>query len=352
MATHLGSKGGYVDQRTQESHVHTSDGDRMSVEAMTVVLHHSAASGTDKLVLLGIANHDGDGGAWPAVATLAKYANVSERSVQRSLTALVERGEVRVIYRDGGTRSTREDRRPNRYEILVCCPESCDRTTQHKTRGDASVTPSSQGSRGDAGNARGDVLVSSGVTPTSPEPSYEPPRNHPSPADFSTSSSPKVTRATADDWVSADSPVGGGPVVPQAAPGGEMSAEDLREIVCAVISIRPEWQTPGIQAQLRQVAHLPYAEVRQAFEEAAGDRSIYTPMHLATAAQARMAAQVERERAVGHRERAAEDWRREVHKDVTNRARPESRAEYLARLKAEAQAGKLRSPVRTENRSA
>lgn len=319
---------------------------------MTVVLHHSAASGTDKLVLLGIANHDGDGGAWPAVATLAKYANVSERSVQRSLTALVERGEVRVIYRDGGTRSTREDRRPNRYEILVCCPESCDRTTQHKTRGDVGVTPSDQGSRGDAGDARGDVLGSSGVTPTSPEPSYEPPRNHPSRADFSTSPSPKVTRGSAHDaGVSPIPAENAGPVAPQAAPGGEMiTPEEAHDILCAVVAVRPEWHTPGIVAQIRIVSHLPAASVKAAFVEAAHDRSVYTPMHLASAASDRSIRVDLKEAAEDRRERQAEDWRREVHDDVENRARPESRAEHLVRLKAEAQAGSLRSPVRGASR--
>lgn len=321
---------------------------------MTVVLHHSAASGTDKLVLLGIANHDGDGGAWPAVATLAKYANVSERSVQRSLTALVERGEVRVIYRDGGTRSTREDRRPNRYEILVCCPESCDRTTQHKTRGDVRVTPSNQGSRGDAGDARGDVLGSSGVTPTSPEPSYQPPRNHPSPADFSTSPSPKVTRGSAHDaGVSPIPAENSGPVVPQAAPGGEdLTLGQMQEICDAVQEVRGDWHAPGIMAELRKVAHLPFPAVMPAMVEAAANRAMVKPSHLAAAVQAYAINRMTVEHEAEVRDRGREDWRREVHEDVENRARPESRAEHLARLKAEAQAGSLRSPVRGASRSA
>ena len=124
---------------------------------------------------------------------------------------------------------------------------------------------------------------------------------------------------------------------------GQMSPDQIHEIVAAVIAIRPEWQPPGIQAQLRQVMHLPYAEVRRAFEDAAANRSIYTPMHLASAAQDRMVTQEHRERAQEHRERQAEDWRREVHADVANRARPESRAEHVARLKAEAQAARVRA---------
>lgn len=106
----------------------------MSVESLAVVLHHSKASGTDKLVLIGIANHDGDGGAWPSVGTLAKYANVSPRSVNRSLDKLRELGEVIVYLQAGGTRHTADHKRPNRYEVLVKCPEGCDRTSAHRVK--------------------------------------------------------------------------------------------------------------------------------------------------------------------------------------------------------------------------
>ena len=61
----------------------------MSIESIAVCLHHSRATGTDKVVLLGIANHDGDGGSWPAIATLAKYANVNERNTQKSIERLI-----------------------------------------------------------------------------------------------------------------------------------------------------------------------------------------------------------------------------------------------------------------------
>lgn len=150
----------------------------MSVESLAIVLHHSAASGTDKLVLVGIANHDGDGGAWPAVSTLARYANVDPRSVKRSLQKLIDLGEVAREIQGGGTRNMSDYTRPNRYEILVKCPPDCDRTTAHRTSanrvtptspGDAHVTPPS------------DAHVTPPVTPTSPKPSL----NHPSNSDES-----------------------------------------------------------------------------------------------------------------------------------------------------------------------
>lgn len=105
---------------------------------MTVVLHHSRARGTAKLVLLGVANHAGDGGAWPSVGTLATYANVSEREVQRALSKLIDAGELaRHVQRGGTVDSHRHDfERPNRYEVLLSCPAWCDRTVQHRRRRD------------------------------------------------------------------------------------------------------------------------------------------------------------------------------------------------------------------------
>lgn len=104
----------------------------MSVEALATVLHHSRASGTAKLVLIGIANHDGDGGAWPTHATLARYANVSPRNVRQAIAKLVDLGEVRVEVQSGGTHDHPNGRRPNRYIVLVSCPGWCDRSKQHR----------------------------------------------------------------------------------------------------------------------------------------------------------------------------------------------------------------------------
>lgn len=106
----------------------------MSVEAMAAVLHHSRSKGTDKLVLLGIANHYGDGGAWPTVGTLARYANATERTVQRSLSNLVKLGELGIVRQGGGTQWMKDGERPNRYDVLVTCPQMCDGSTQHRMR--------------------------------------------------------------------------------------------------------------------------------------------------------------------------------------------------------------------------
>jgi hypothetical protein len=104
----------------------------MSVEAMALALHHSKAKGTAKVVLLGIANHDGDGGAWPSIPTLAAYANVTERNVQKSIDGLLEAGEIRRFVQAGGLRDTPAFDRPNLYHVTLSCPINCDRTTAHR----------------------------------------------------------------------------------------------------------------------------------------------------------------------------------------------------------------------------
>jgi hypothetical protein len=127
----------------------------MSVEALVIALHHSRTKGATKLVLLGIANHDGDGGSWPSVATLAKYAKVDKRSVQRSLDELERMGEIRRILGQGGDHSMADYRRPNLYRFLLSCPHDCDRTTNHRTTHSETVWPDVE-------------QLSTGVTPMSP----------------------------------------------------------------------------------------------------------------------------------------------------------------------------------------
>jgi hypothetical protein len=155
----------------------------VSTEAISVVLHHSEATGVDRLVLIGIANHDGDGGAWPSIATLAKYAKCSARTVQRSLRVLEHMGEIRIRLQAGGDREWANNRRPNRYDLLVDCPESCAGGKKHEPRSGV-TTVSPQGPETSSGVTDpalwGDNPVAAGVTTVSPKPSMEPPLNHPS----------------------------------------------------------------------------------------------------------------------------------------------------------------------------
>lgn len=68
----------------------------MSIEIMNAVWKHSKAIGRPRLVLLAIADHQGEIGAWPSIKTLSKMVNASERSVQRDITHLQAIGELRV----------------------------------------------------------------------------------------------------------------------------------------------------------------------------------------------------------------------------------------------------------------
>ena len=76
----------------------------MSIEVMNAVWRHSASTGRARLVLLAIADHQGEMGAWPSVATLARMVNASERSVQRDITFLAELGELLIEQQAAPTR--------------------------------------------------------------------------------------------------------------------------------------------------------------------------------------------------------------------------------------------------------
>jgi len=66
----------------------------MSIEISNAVWRTSQSVGRARLVLLAIADHQGEIGAWPSIETLAKMVNASERSVQRDIAELVELGEL------------------------------------------------------------------------------------------------------------------------------------------------------------------------------------------------------------------------------------------------------------------
>lgn len=127
----------------------------MSVEKISLVLNHSKARGTQKLVLIGIANHHGDEGAWPSVATLARYANLSERRVQQTIRELESMGEIRIEKNAG---SGFRQYKTNRYWILTEAPEDS-----------SGVKPAS---------LRGEADFVSGVKPVSPETLKETEDNH------------------------------------------------------------------------------------------------------------------------------------------------------------------------------
>lgn len=116
----------------------------MSIEAVSLVLNKSRATGRAKLVLLGIANHLGDQGAWPSISTLARYANASERSVKRDIQELVQLGELKVELQNA---PTHQQYKTNLYWITISSgvTDSTPGVTDWVSRGDSSgksgVTP-------------------------------------------------------------------------------------------------------------------------------------------------------------------------------------------------------------------
>lgn len=109
---------------------------------MAWVLKHSTTTGTDRLVLLSLANHANENGqCWPSVRTIAREANVTERAVQRSLASMRKDKLIITEFQAAPDKRIPDRFRPNLYRIV---------------RGDAGDTPNEIG--GDAGG-------SSGVTP-------------------------------------------------------------------------------------------------------------------------------------------------------------------------------------------
>lgn len=80
---------------------------------------HSHASGTDRLVLLAIADMANDDGedAWPSYPTLATRCLVSEKTIQRSIQRLAELGELGVERMGGPVGRGRTNQRPNKYRF-------------------------------------------------------------------------------------------------------------------------------------------------------------------------------------------------------------------------------------------
>ena len=111
----------------------------MSFLASKAVWNHSKQTSGALIVLLKLADFANDQGiSWPAVSTLAKYARICERHVQRCLEKLQRDGELKVIH-NGGPKGS------NLYKISLPLIK--------REQGDASVSP--------------DIAVAAPVTPMS-----------------------------------------------------------------------------------------------------------------------------------------------------------------------------------------
>lgn len=99
----------------------------MSSVDMTAVLVHSRATGSTKLVLMGIAYHTGKDrskGCWPSRTVLAAYAGITVRQVGRCLDQLVALGELTIDSRASWKRGSGDY--TNLYFLADLCTDSCE----------------------------------------------------------------------------------------------------------------------------------------------------------------------------------------------------------------------------------
>jgi len=90
------------------------------------VLDHSPAKGSERLVLLSIANHAGKSPmgdaweAWPGIDTIQREARLDRRrTAQEALARCVDNGHLERVMNGAPDDRIRGDRRPNLYRILL-----------------------------------------------------------------------------------------------------------------------------------------------------------------------------------------------------------------------------------------
>lgn len=136
----------------------------MSIESVRSVLESSKAKGSERLLLLVIAEHaDKDGIAWPGNELLARESAMSKRQVQRLIQSLVDKNELDIVQEGDG----RGNKRIMRVSI---------KGDKSATKGDKSVTllekkrVTNPTIKGDIFDTKGDKSVIKGDIAMSPEP--------------------------------------------------------------------------------------------------------------------------------------------------------------------------------------
>lgn len=139
----------------------------MSIEILNEVWNCSRASGTDRLVLLSLADQANPvtRECWPSIGYIARRCLISDRTVQRSIRSLEELGEV-IVVPSNGWHGLEGKGRTNRYRIVVYLPEEQEIEGCQSGTPD-NLTPSDCQGTGDTGD---------GGPPTrlSPEPLLNP----------------------------------------------------------------------------------------------------------------------------------------------------------------------------------
>lgn len=124
----------------------------MSISSLTLGLYHSQATYSTRLVLLAIANFEGEHGAYPSHETIGRLAGgLNRRTVQRAIDELIELGELTEVRREGIT---------NLYKVAIICPDDCDRSSNHrrKTGGGAETAGGLETAGGSGVQTAGDAV--------------------------------------------------------------------------------------------------------------------------------------------------------------------------------------------------
>lgn len=124
----------------------------MSISALTLGMYHSRSTYSTRLVLIAIANFEGENGAYPSHDTIGRLAGgLNRRTVQRAIDDLVQMGELTEIRREGQT---------NLYRVAISCPDDCDRTSSHrqKDRGGVQTAGGLQTAGGSGVQTAGDAV--------------------------------------------------------------------------------------------------------------------------------------------------------------------------------------------------
>jgi len=133
----------------------------MSIRLMSQVWEDTRIeSQAELIVLLALADHARDDGlCWPSMRSIAAKARIEERSAQRIIRRLIEKGMIELVAQGGCTDGCNI---PNRYRVIGSEPPQAH-----------GVTPS-QGIRGDSASPRDDREHKKGVTQGHPNHQIEP----------------------------------------------------------------------------------------------------------------------------------------------------------------------------------
>ena len=134
----------------------------MSIRLMSQVWEDTRIeSQSELLVLLALADHARDDGlCWPSMRCIAGKARIEERSAQRIVRRLIEKGLIELVSQGGCVEGHNT---PNRYRVLA----GETRQIHGATAGHPEVTMG-RAIRGDRESPRGDPRDTDGVTRESP----------------------------------------------------------------------------------------------------------------------------------------------------------------------------------------